>query len=88
VYRTSGIDAKLADRATMADGAYRGNPEVIIPYPKPDDGTALPPWKEDLNAVHRQIDYSRVTGACQCIDEDAFHAQARPPRDGRPNTTV
>ena len=25
----------------MADGAYRGNPEVIIPYRKPADGTTL-----------------------------------------------
>jgi hypothetical protein len=55
VYRSSGINQKLAGRATMADGAYRGNPEVIIPYRKPDDGTALPQWKEDLNAVHRSV---------------------------------
>jgi hypothetical protein len=39
----------------MADGAYRGNPEVIIPYRKPQDGTTLPQWKEDLNAVHRHV---------------------------------
>jgi DDE superfamily endonuclease/Helix-turn-helix of DDE superfamily endonuclease len=55
VYRSSGIDGMLAGRPTMADGAYRGNPEVIIPYRKPTDGTALPPWKEDLNAVHRSV---------------------------------
>ncbi len=24
----------------MADGAYRGNPDVIIPYRKPADGSA------------------------------------------------
>ena len=55
VYRSSGIDQKLAGRPTMADGAYRGNPEVIIPYRKPADGTELPQWKEDLNAVHRHV---------------------------------
>jgi DDE superfamily endonuclease/Helix-turn-helix of DDE superfamily endonuclease len=55
VYRSSGIDRQLAGRPVMADGAYRGNPEVVIPYRKPDDGTALPAWKEDLNAVHRGV---------------------------------
>jgi len=55
VYRTSGINAKLADRATMADGAYRGNPDVVIAYRKPEDGSALRQWQEDLNAVHRGV---------------------------------
>jgi hypothetical protein len=55
VYCTSGINRQLAGRAVMADGAYRGNPEVIIPYRKPEDGNALPAWKEDLNAVHRTV---------------------------------
>jgi hypothetical protein len=55
VYRSSGIAAKLAGRAVMADGAYRGNPEVIIPYRKPPDGTPFAEWKEQLNAHHRTI---------------------------------
>jgi len=55
VYRSSGINAKLAGRASMADGAYRGNPEVIIPYRKPEDGSALPQWQQDVNAVHRSV---------------------------------
>ncbi|MEH1055898.1 transposase family protein [Micromonospora sp. CPCC 206171] len=55
VYRTSDIDQKLAGRPVMADGGYRGNPEVIIPYRKPSDGGALPTWKEDLNAEHRTV---------------------------------
>jgi hypothetical protein len=55
VYRTSGIDRMLAGRATMADGAYRGNPEVIIPYRKPADGTELPQWKQDYNQIHRRV---------------------------------
>ena len=38
-----------------ADGGYRGNPDVVIPYRKPDDGSALPQWKEDLNQVHRTV---------------------------------
>lgn len=37
----------------MADGAYRGNPEVIIPYRKPNDGASLPEWKQHLNHEHR-----------------------------------
>jgi hypothetical protein len=55
VYRSSGIDQKLAGRPVIADGAYRGNPEVVIPYRKPEDSTTLPAWKEDLNAVHRRV---------------------------------
>src|SRR5919112_2776454 len=35
VYRTSGIDQQLTGRPVMADGGYRGNPQVIIPYRKP-----------------------------------------------------
>ena len=55
VYRTSGIDQKLAGRPVMADGAYRGNPEVIIPYRKPADGSDLPAWKTNLNKQHRTV---------------------------------
>lgn len=55
VYRTSGIDQKLAGREVMADGGYRGNPEVIIPYRKPRDGSELPAWKQDYNTGHRKI---------------------------------
>jgi hypothetical protein len=54
-YRSSGIDQKLAGRPVIADGGYRGNPGVVIPYRKPDDGSALPQWKEDLNQVHRTV---------------------------------
>ena len=55
VYRTSGIDQQLTGRPVMADGGYRGNPQVIIPYRKPHDGSSLPQWKEDLNAEHRTV---------------------------------
>lgn len=55
VYRTSGIQQKLAGRTVMADGAYRGNPEVIIPYRKPADGSPLPAWKTNLNKQHRRV---------------------------------
>jgi hypothetical protein len=47
LYRTSGINQKLAGREVMADGTYRGNPEVIIPYRKPGDEGELPAWKQD-----------------------------------------
>ncbi|ABP55285.1 hypothetical protein Strop_2844 [Salinispora tropica CNB-440] len=39
----------------MADGAYRGNTDVIIPYRKPADGSDLPDWKKDLNKHHRTV---------------------------------
>jgi hypothetical protein len=55
VYRTSGIDQALAGRPVMADGGYRGDPEVIIPYRKNRDGSPLPAWKQDLNAQHRTV---------------------------------
>ncbi|TMQ79508.1 IS5/IS1182 family transposase [Actinomadura soli] len=54
-YRDSGIDRALAGGHVMADGAYQGNPGVIIPYRKPRDGSELEAWQEDLNAVHRSV---------------------------------
>jgi hypothetical protein len=27
----------------------------VIPYRKPQDGSPLPQWKEDLNATHRSV---------------------------------
>jgi hypothetical protein len=39
----------------MADSAYGGNPEVIIPYRQPADVSDLPRWKEDRNAVHHSV---------------------------------
>lgn len=54
-YRDSGINDHLATGTTMGDGAYRGNPDVIISYRKPADGNQLPQWKQDLNATHRNI---------------------------------
>jgi hypothetical protein len=55
VYRTSGIAEKLDGRPVMADGGCRGNPEVIMPYRKPADGSDLPAWKEALNVEHRTV---------------------------------
>ena len=55
VYRSSGINTHLAGRDVMADGGYRGNPEVIMPYRKPRDGSELPKWKQDYNAGHRKV---------------------------------
>jgi hypothetical protein len=39
----------------MADGAYRGNPQVIIPSRKPGKGRKLPVWKQELNTVHKRF---------------------------------
>ena len=55
VYRSSGINHQLVGHEVMADGAYRGNPEVIIPYRRPRDGSELPAWKQDYNTAHRKI---------------------------------
>ncbi len=55
VYRDSGIADVLAGRPVMADGGYRGNPGVIMPYRKRTKDTALPDWQEDLNKVHRKV---------------------------------
>src|SRR3954449_7240040 len=55
VYRSSGINQQLAGREVMADGGYRGNPEVIISYRQPSDGSELPAWKQAYNANHRSI---------------------------------
>src|SRR3954462_8629563 len=55
VYRSSGMKDRLAGRAVMADGGYRGHPEVIMPYRKPRDGSELPAWKQAYNANHRRI---------------------------------
>jgi hypothetical protein len=54
-YRDSGIDQALAAGHVMADGAYQGNPGVIIPYRRPRDGGELEDWQEDLDAVHRNV---------------------------------
>jgi hypothetical protein len=55
VYRTSGIKYQIDDRPVMTDGGYQGNPEVIMPFRKPRDGSDLPEWKEEWNAVHRTV---------------------------------
>lgn len=39
----------------MTDGGYHGNPDVIMPFRKPRDGSELPDWQEGLNAVPRTV---------------------------------
>jgi DDE superfamily endonuclease/Helix-turn-helix of DDE superfamily endonuclease len=55
VYRSSRINDQLTGHEVMADGAYRGNPKVIIPYRRPADGSELPAWKQAYNTGHRSI---------------------------------
>jgi hypothetical protein len=81
VYRSSGINTTLAGRAVMADGGYRGNPEVIMPYREPRDGSELPEWKQDYNAGHPQGPGSRRT--CPGPAQDLRDPARLPPR--RPN---
>lgn len=38
----------------VADGAYLGNSDVIIPYRQPVNGQ-LADWQEELNEVHRTV---------------------------------
>ncbi len=68
VYRDCGIEEKIADRPVMADGGYRGNPDVMMTYRKPRDGTDLPEWKEELNAGHRKVRarVEHVLGRMKC----------------------
>jgi hypothetical protein len=54
-YRESGVDQQCVGAHVMADGGYRGNPEVIMPYRKPGDGRDLPGRQEELNRVHRRV---------------------------------
>ena len=58
----------------MADGAYRGNPEVIIPHRKNSDGSPLPAWKEDLNAqqctVRAQVEHALARMKCWKVLRD------------------
>jgi hypothetical protein len=72
-YRDSGVDQRCADVHVMADGAYQGNPQVIIPYRKPRKGKKLPAWKEDLNTVHKSV-RARVetrAGASEVLEHPA-----------------
>lgn len=54
-FRDSGVDRACAGAHVMADGGYQGNPQVIMPYRKPRDGSDLPAWKTELNTVHKRI---------------------------------
>ena len=55
VYRDSGMKDQLEGRPVVADGAYRGNPEVIIPYRRARGQKELPAWQDDWNTKHRQV---------------------------------
>lgn len=54
-FRDSGIDRACRGAHVMADGGYQGNPQVIMPYRKPRDGSELPAWKQQLNTVHKRV---------------------------------
>lgn len=58
----SGVDQPCASAHVMADSGYQGNPDVIMPYRKPADGSELPMWKDELNTVHKHV-RSRVDHA-------------------------
>jgi hypothetical protein len=54
-YRESGVDQHCEGAHVIADGGYRGNPEVIMPYRKPGKGRSLAGWQEELNTVHKRV---------------------------------
>lgn len=54
-YRDSGINTVLAGRPVLADGGYRGNPEVIMPFRRPGGGQELPEWKTAVNTSHKRV---------------------------------
>jgi hypothetical protein len=64
-YRDSGVDQQCRGAQVMADGGYRGNPEVIMPYRKPGKGRALPAWQEELNTVHKRVRARVEHALCQ-----------------------
>lgn len=51
----SGVDRHCQGAAVIADGGYQSNPEVVMPYRKPADGSELAAWKNDLNTVHKRV---------------------------------
>src|SRR6201991_1679375 len=54
-YRDSGINTVLAGRPVLADGGYRGNPELIMPFRRPGGGQELPEWKTAVNTSHKRV---------------------------------
>src|SRR3954451_17894797 len=85
VYRSSGINQQLAGREVMADGGYRGNPEVIIPYRQPRDGSELAAWKQDYNTGHRKI----RAGVEHCLARlQTYKIRRHYRRAGRPLTVT
>jgi hypothetical protein len=40
-YRNSGVDQQCGGAHEMSDGGYRGDPGVIMPHRKPDNGSSF-----------------------------------------------
>ena len=80
-YRDSGVDQQCQGAHVMADGGYQGNPEVIMPYRKPADGSELPAWKTGLNTVHKRI-RARVEHALAHMKSWNILRNCRRKRDG------
>ena len=81
-YTESGIDQQCHDAHVMADGGYRGNPGVIMPYRKPGEGEPpLPQWKQELNTIHKRI-RARVEHALAHMKSWNILRNCRRKRDG------
>lgn len=39
----------------MADARHQGNPDVLMPYRAPGNGSPPASWKYDLNTVHKRV---------------------------------
>lgn len=80
-YRDSGVDQQCRGATVIADGGYQGNPGVIMPYRKPVNGSELPEWKHELNAVHKRV-RARVEHALSHMKSWNILRNCRRKRDG------
>jgi hypothetical protein len=80
-YRESGVNRQCHGATVMADGGYQGNPEVIMPYRLPTNGSPLPGWKHDLEH-HPQADSSPRRARTSAY-ESVEHPAQLPPQTRR-----
>jgi hypothetical protein len=80
-YRHSGVDRHCRGATVLADGGYQANPEVIMPYRTPANGSPLPDWKHDLNTVRKRV-RARVEDALAHMKTLNILRNCRRKRDG------
>ncbi|MEV0703320.1 transposase [Saccharopolyspora sp. NPDC050389] len=80
-YTESSVDQHCTGAHVMADSGYQGITGVVMPYRKPGDGSELPPWKEELNTVHKRV-RARVEHALAHMKSWNILRNCRRKRDG------